>query len=148
MDMPNDKAFLIVVFPNLANEAFEVVCSPSSTNNCIAYAAGDNTMWWGTGYGFYWPSGINRSRHIKSLIALFEALGYTICSKPDMNPGYQKVALYANGENDWTHASLQMPNGRWRSKLGNGPLIEHRAPESISGEVYGNVHTYMRKAAK
>ena len=45
--------------------------------------------------------------------------------RPRPESGYQKVALYGS-QNLWTHAALQTPNGRWRSKLGVGPLVEHQ----------------------
>ncbi|MDE2787047.1 MAG: hypothetical protein OXL37_10335 [Chloroflexota bacterium] len=40
---------------------------------------------------------------------------------------------------------MQMLNGRWRSKMGKGPVIEHRSPESLTGGLYGNVHCFMRR---
>lgn len=48
---------------------------------------------------------------------------------------------------DWipTSQKLRLLNGRWRSKLGIGPLIEHRAPRSLEGDEYGRPYIYMRK---
>lgn len=45
------------------------------------------------------------------------------------------------------HAALQMPNGRWRSKMGKGPVIEHYSPDSLSGGLYGQATIVMRRAA-
>ena len=44
------------------------------------------------------------------------------------------------------HAAVQKPNGRWRSKKDQVPVIEHRSPESISGGTYGNLTVFMRRA--
>ena len=46
------------------------------------------------------------------------------------------------------HDSKQMPNGRWRSKMGKGPLIEHLTPESLSSGIYGEPAVIMRRSAK
>ena len=53
------------------------------------------------------------------------------------------LAAHASGM--WTHAALQTPNGRWRSNLGEGPLIEHQTPHGVSGELYGRPYLYMRR---
>ena len=59
--------------------------------------------------------------------------------------GCQKMTLY-DVQGEFQHASIQMPNGRWRSKMGQGPVIEHRNPESLSDGIYGNPTAYMRRA--
>ena len=72
-------------------------------------------------------------------------LGYEQCDDSDPEDGYQKVALY-EVQGEFQHVAAQMTNGRWRSKMGKGPVIEHYNPESLSGGTYGNPTTYMRRA--
>ena len=133
-----------VSFPNLRSEEFTVVEPPSEQYNCIAYAAGDTSQWWAHIPGSYWPPHATRSASVASLREAFAGLGYEQCDDSRVEDGYQKVALYET-EGVWTHAAMQVPNGAWRSKMGEGPLIEHRSPESLAGGPYGNVHCFMRR---
>ncbi|MBX3438079.1 MAG: hypothetical protein KF861_11355 [Planctomycetaceae bacterium] len=65
---------------------------------------------------------------------------------PNMNyapeAGKEKVVVYATKKPDGsidtvTHGAIQDSQGTWESKLGQGPKIRHRSPDSISGPVYG-----------
>lgn len=144
MVTPDERRRLIREFPRLANEDFEIICPPSVTYNCIAYAAGDTTDWWSYRPEYYWPPDVERSPTIDGLRALFVKRGYRKCNGPKLEPLYEKVALYAEF-GAWTHAALQMSNGRWRSKLDVGELIEHRSPDSLVGGRYGRPQVYMRR---
>ena len=127
-----ERQRLIRAFPNLANEDFDIICPESTRYNCIAYAAGDTSQPWGDEEGYHWPEEVTTSPTIRGLENLFKWLGFKKCHGPRLEPGYQKVALYAN-QGFWQHAALQMPNGRWRSKLGKGgPLIEHQTPRGVA----------------
>lgn len=84
---------------------------------------------------------------MESLTDVFAGLGYELCDDGIAEVGYQKVALYED-ECIAQHAALQMPNGRWRSKMGQGPLIEHHSPDSLSGELYGTPTIFMKKAVQ
>ena len=145
MDTPSWEQMLIEAFPNLSEEDdFEIVAQPSTQYNCIAYAAGDTSNWWEPSERRYWPDYATRSYSIESLIEVFAGLGFQRCQDSSLESDYEKVALY-EGQGDFEHAAVQMPNGRWRSKMGQGPVIEHRSPESLSGGMYGNPTTHMRK---
>ena len=131
-------------FPALAAAGYEIVGESSAEYNCIAYAAGETDRWWSHAENIrcYWPAPAQRTPLIASLVAVFTALGYEPAADDSVETGYIKVALYQqNGQ--WTHAARQMPNGRWRSKLGPGPLIEHDTPSDLAGELYGVVHCIM-----
>jgi len=112
--------------------------------NCIAYAAGATTDWWWP--NDYWPPWATANNKIESLKELFAGLNYDECGDNSLEAGYEKVALYES-RGRFEHAARQMPTGRWRSKMGRGPLIEHRSPESLSGGVYGEPAIYMRRTA-
>ena len=71
-------------------------------------------------------------------------MGFAQCDDGTFQSGYQKIALYED-QGAWEHATIQMPNGAWRSKMGEGPVIEHRSPESLSYGPYGNPTVYMRR---
>ena len=133
-------------FPNLASEEFETVEEPSNRYNCIAYAAGDTSDWWWPDGINYWPPWATLTERIESLIEVFEGLGYEQCDDSRSETAYQKVALY-EAQGEMKHVAVQMPNGRWRSKMGQGPVIEHRSPESLADGIYGGVNCFMRRPA-
>ena len=116
----------------------------SELYNCIAYAAGDTSQWWEHTPGRYWPSWATRSASIESLQEVFAGLGFVECNDGSSEPGYQKIALCEDG-GEYQHASIQMPNGAWRSKMGEGPVIEHQSPSSLAGGPYGDPTVFMRK---
>ena len=138
---------LIAAFPNLSGEAFEIVEQPSGSYNCIAYAANDTSQRWDPNTGDYWPPWAPADNRIDSLKQVFAGLGYEECEDSRLEDGYLKIALYGEEEGEAKHAAVQMPDGAWRSKLGYGPVIEHRSPESLADGIYGGVHCFMRRPA-
>ena len=144
MATSSDLRRLIRDFPNLADEEFEIICPVSDRYNCIAYTAGDTSQPWSDEPEDYWPPQVARSPTVQGLENLFRWLGFKKCRGPRPETGYQKVALYGS-KGLWEHAALQMPDGRWRSKLGRGMLIQHESPHSLAGETYGRPQAYMRR---
>ena len=131
-------------FSILASEGFDIVDEPSERYNCIAYAAGDTSKWWWPDGVNYWPPWATPTTRIESLTEAFAGKGYKRCNDYKVEDGYRKVALY-EAQGQMQHAAAQMPNGRWRSKMGRGPVIEHRTPESLSGGIYGEPTVFMRR---
>ncbi len=144
MATPRWMTWLNLSFPNLRNEGVNVVEPPSDRYNCVAYAAGDTSQWWDHTPRRYWPSYATRSARIESLQEVFAGLGFGQCDDDSFEPGYQKVALYED-DGEYQHASVQMPDGAWHSKMGEGPVIKHLNPESLSGGPYGEPTIYMRR---
>ena len=144
MDTPRWVRLLVELFPRLSDEGFEVVDEPSDRYNCIAYAAGDTSEWWDHDEDNYWPASATRSDCIESLKEVFAVLGFEQCEDSRVEIGYQKVALYEE-HGEWQHAAIQTTTGRWRSKMGKGPVMEHLSPESLSGGMYGSPTIYMRR---
>ena len=137
---------LIRLFPNLTIENFEIADPPDGRYNCIAYAAGDTSKRWDYHLGRYWPPWATQNSSMQSLIEVFAGLQYEECQDGSPEVGYQKVALY-EARGAIQHAAVQQPNGRWRSKMGPGPVIEHDSPTSLSGGPYGEPTAFMRRAA-
>lgn len=124
----------------------EIVAPPTIRYNCIAYAAGDVSEWWDIVEGiYYWPDFATRSLSIESLIEVFVGLGFQQCQDSSLESSYEKVALYEE-QGEWKHAALQTTTGRWRSKMGRGPVIEHFSPESLCDGIYGNPTVFMRRS--
>lgn len=95
--------------------------------------------------GYYWPDGADRGDGPDSLRSAFEKIGYEICTSQDLEPGYDKVALYIDDDGFWTHAAKQREGGDWSSKLGNSEDIAHQTPHCFGGSIYGNVCYYMKR---
>lgn len=135
-------------FPNLTADNHTVTSDPTDRYNCIGWAAGDDrNWWWPVGYTKrgYWPDGVAREETIQAFVAAFAALGYTPCPGGAVEPGYEKVALYAL-DGAPTHAARQLPGGRWTSKLGNSFDIDHDF-DALDGPVYGAVVLFLRRPA-
>jgi hypothetical protein len=138
------------VFPQLRGTEWRLTSPAETRYNCIAWAAGDTTQWWwprDAAEGYYWPAGIERAETLAAFVAAYSLLGYVPCSTPELEAGYEKVALFTTPDGTPTHASRQLPNGLWTSKLGNWEDIEH-ALEDICGTIYGSVALLMRRESK
>lgn len=113
--------------------------------NCIAYAAGDvRNWWWPDAAGEdTWPAGVARAETIDAFRDAFATLGYLVCDNDRLEPGYEKVALFALAGVP-KHAAKQLPNGHWISKLGSSEDVEHRLHD-LTGMVYGSVVLVMKR---
>ena len=72
-------------------------------------------------------------------MAVFQTLGYVACDHGRVEAGVEKLALYADDDNEYTHVARQLANGKWTSKLGGLEDIEHELPEDVLCDDYGQV---------
>jgi hypothetical protein len=132
------------LFPRLTATNHRVTSPSTTLYNCIAWAADDTKNWWQP--GLHWPFPTHPlDDTIAELRKVFESLGYEECPSSDWQPGLEKVALYGVLE-IYTHVARQLSDGKWTSKLGNEEDIEHDAPESVAGGIYGEVVLFMKRA--
>jgi hypothetical protein len=133
------------LFPDLARIGYRITSPPDPIYNCIAYAVGvTDQWWWPDPDGFdYWPPGVVRACTLDAFLQAFATIGYTPCPDGSLEPGWEKVALYATDEGP-AHAARQLADGRWSSKLGPEDDIEH-ALEGLEGTLYGSVVQYLRR---
>lgn len=135
-------------FPGLAAPGYYVTSARTDEYNCVAYAAGDTTRYWDCGAlplpGYYWPDRARHGSDIDALIGCFESIGFETCVDGRLALGYEKVALYDNGQ-EWTHVAKQLSDGYWSSKLGSCEDIRHKTPYALCGSVYGQVARFMRR---
>jgi len=139
------------LFPRLGGSGYDVTSRQEDTYNCIAWAAGatGNARWWwpfGDPHKTYWPEGVPRQETLEAFQQLFESLGYAVCDRAELEPGYEKVALFADEQDLPLHAARQLPGGRWTSKLGVLEDIEH-ALQDLVGTEYGSVVRVMKRLA-
>jgi hypothetical protein len=131
---------------------YEVASPRDASYNCIAFAAGDTTRKWDPNAllqpGYYWPPAALRDDGNNDLTALkrmFEVIGYSECDNGNLEPGFQKVALYAVTEDSWQHAAIQDESGAWLSKLGDEYDVRHKSPHCFEGSIYGQVMCFMKR---
>ena len=92
----------------------------------------------------YWLPGVPREETLTVFVAAFAALGYAPCDVADQEPGFEKVALFAQPSGVPTHAARQLAGGAWTSKLGTLEDIEHSL-HALEGEVYGRVVQLLKR---
>jgi hypothetical protein len=131
-------------FPRLTASNHRVTSAATSDYNCVAWAANDTKHWWQP--GVFWPVAVTGDDYgIAALEGAFVALGYVDCNENEaLEKGFEKVALYGSNL-FYTHASKQLPTGKWTSKLGRDVDIEHDSPDNVAGGVYGEVVQLMKR---
>ena len=134
------------VFPRLRGTDWRVSSEPDDRYNCIAWAANMTTdWWWPVGPGkTYWPEGAPRALALEAFQEAFANVGYRACAGVELEPGFEKIALFANDHGIPRHAARQRPSGRWTSKLGRMEDIDH-ALHDLEGTVYGSVVLIMKR---
>lgn len=152
--MPRSKS-LERAIPDLKGARYDVTSPEDPSYNCIAWAAGDDGKWWEPVPGFgsgpilggnYWPQGVPREYTLESYERAFRRQGYRRCASTDLKPEWEKVALYVDGTGIPSHAALQLPSGRWTSKMGFLEDIEHDGLDVVAGDgIYGTVALVMRR---
>lgn len=133
-------------FPGLTNASFQVTSPVSDQYNCIAWAAQeDDRWWWPDRYGIgYWPADARREETLSSFIDTFKSFGYEECNSPELEVGFEKVAIFTDQDGEPTHMARQLQNGSWTSKLGRLNDIEHDL-SGVEGNEYGRVALLLRR---
>lgn len=73
------------------------------------------------------------------------------CADGEHEPNVEKVAIYIDQFGIPTHVALQLPDGRWTSKLGDWDDITHQLealtgnPLPDKGWPYGTVAQFLRR---
>jgi hypothetical protein len=136
--------------PNLIEGNYQETSCYDTKYNCIAWAADDTTAWWWPSSSpDYWPiAGSRIEPTIWAFAAAFETLGYIECHNSSLEPGWEKIAVFAtleNGELVVQHASRQLEDGSWTSKIGDCEDVTHPKLEDVCCEDYGVDLLYMKR---
>jgi hypothetical protein len=132
-------------FPNLRLAGYSVTSPSDRVYNCIAWAAGiSDDWWWPDPLGVStWPDSVAREETIGAFVDAFRSLGYVACDNEKLEPGYEKIALYALSGAP-KHAARQLPSGLWTSKIGELEDLEHTL-DGLVGTWYGQVVQILKK---
>ena len=138
---------LELAFPGLAGGGYRPTSPPDDGYNCVGWAAGEADRWWwpDTPGRNHWPAGVPREETLAAFAAAYATLGYGPAATAEPEVGVEKVAVYARAGRP-THAARQLPSGRWTSKLGSGPDIEHELA-GLEGAIYGTVALVLGRPA-
>lgn len=120
----------------------------TSRYNCIAWAAGDPLRpWWPQSYNAFWPPTAINDLTLPAFISAFATRGYECCIDGSLDPGLEKIAIYAWPNMEPQHAARQLPDGTWTSKMGSAywPDIRHDTVDVVSGQAYGTPVCYMQR---
>jgi hypothetical protein len=148
-------------FPYLNNNNHRVSSQKRDTQNCIAYAAGDDIhSWWPLPPAvfpgrypprYYWPSGCPKEETLAAFECAFSKVGFSPCTDGKREAGYVKIAIFGSGTPGdpkaiVLHAARQSPfrNDQWRSKMGDDYDIDHQIA-AVEGPLYGVVLRFMKK---
>ena len=137
------------LFSGLRDSPYRVTSPRNHQYNCIAWAAGDDANWWWPKNApddapRFWPTGVPREETIAAFVAAFATLEFVACDNEDLESGFEKVALFVDDKSVPTHASRQLANGLWTSKLGGWEDIEHEL-HALTGEIYGTVALVLKR---
>lgn len=116
---------LYAQFPSLRSSPHRITSQPVDDYNCVAWVERALTRWYEP--GFYWPAGVPEPHGDDDLdcyVALFESWGFARCSGSTYEPGYLKIALYADGQ-AFQHVAKQLRDGAWSSKAGRLHDLRH-----------------------
>ena len=135
--------YLERIFPRLIGTNYAYKSPRTPTYNCIAWAAKDLTkVWWPDPLGLYfWPA--ERSETLEVFVRVFEKFGYHSCGNPDLEDGYEKVAIFCR-DGVPTHMARQLEAGSWTSKCGRLEDITHEL-HAVGGTDYGEVTVVMKR---
>ncbi len=117
--------------------------------NCIAWAANDTDHWWWPDpqNQSFWPAEIRREVTLDAFVQAYGLKGYLERSDATLEPGKQKIAIYAASDGRPTHAARQLTDGWWASKLGQQIDIEHEF-SALDGPTYGRAVEILARPAR
>lgn len=129
-------------FPHLKIGSFEVTSPQDARYNCIAWAANITSLWMWP--GAYFPTGKPSDISLSSFIKEFKSRGFTCCVSSKFEQGFEKVAIFANNNNEVTHMARQLNETRWTSKIGRNWDISHELT-ALRGPQYGEIFQIMKR---
>ncbi len=134
-----------VIWPKLRGDSFQKTSDPTNSYNCVAFALGDTQNWHDdTRYG-KWDDRAPRDGKVESYAKYFQLFGFVTCEEPVVENGFEKIALFATADGEFTHVAIQMSDGTWKSKLGSLEDISHAELTSISEGDYGTPRIFMKR---
>jgi hypothetical protein len=130
----DSRADLEALFPRLRDTGYIITSEYDSDYNCVAFIAGDRDHRWEPEArgGWYWPPGLPlEDFSLGNYLRCFETLGFRPCVDGTLEPGVEKIAVFADDGGEFSHVARQLVDGWWSSKLGFYEDISHGAVEHL-----------------
>jgi len=89
--------------------------------------------------------GVPHQYSIENCVRVFMLQGYVECDSPDWEDGFEKVAIYADEEDQPTHVARQRSPGAWTSKMGALEDTDHATVHSVEDGLYGKGRRFLRR---
>lgn len=126
-------------------DEFEITSPVDFTYNCFAWAAGysDHCMQPSTNQRYCWLTG-ELGETLDNFEKQFNLLWFQERTDESFEEGFEKVAFYVK-DSEVTHASRQLANGWWTTKLGQMEDITHKTLQGLEGIEYGYVKLILRR---
>jgi hypothetical protein len=138
-------------FPRLSKSNHTVTSPEDGRYNCVAHAVGSASDWWwpapASEPGNYWPRGVVREPTLSAFTTALATVGFDRCADGSLETGFEKLALYADLNDEITHAARSVAGDRWTSKLGRIEDIEHTI-DALDGPGYGRIVAFFRRELK
>ncbi|MFC4231251.1 hypothetical protein ACFOW1_05075 [Parasediminibacterium paludis] len=129
-------------WPNIP-EQHHLTSRPTKYYNCVSWALHKTNRW----IDFYYTEdgNIDIDQSGEKYAKYFEAEGFVRCEDSSLVEGVEKIAIYEDARNDFTHVARQLENGNWTSKLGEYEDIEHYSLDALSGNYYGKPKIFLAR---
>lgn len=135
-------------FLGIPDDHFRVTSDPAEYN-CISWPADDTKRWWWPAFGRFWPGPpVPFTDTVAAFIAAFQTKNYQPCAfDTTIEPGYDKVVIYATVFDEVKHMARQILDSEWSwtSKLGPGYDISHKELSDIQGPQYGHAVQMLKR---
>ncbi|KAB2922014.1 MAG: hypothetical protein F9K22_12665 [Bacteroidetes bacterium] len=131
-------------WPNLYDTSYRETSLETIEYNCAAFAIGRTDIVVDS-YGYWWPDDLVRDHKIESYAEFFKKYGFIETANGDLELGFDKICLFADGGGLFTHVAIQQSSGYWKSKMGDYEDIEHYTVNAVSGRLYGSPQIYMKR---
>lgn len=138
---------LLAKYPGLVKGHFRITSPRDSSYNCLAFAGHDTRRCWHpSAFGsLYWPEGAPADDTLDGWISAYGILGFAPSTSPDLEPGLEKLAIYADRDFP-LHVARQLQTGLWTSKLRPQEDVEHELA-GLEGDEYGRVVAVLARPA-
>jgi len=131
--------------PEIAHTEYRVTSEETTAYNCIAWALEIPDQWIDPTPDYIWHEEVERGYTVAVFMELFTRWGrYESCDNGSLEEGYQKIAIYHDGFNQFHHVARQLASGKWTSKLGSNEDIEHEL-SGLEGKFYGYAKIFMKR---
>ncbi len=138
------------MFPRLIPGSFNATSPKDGNYNCVGWVLDKlrPRVWWPDTTRQLWPDFLPLNENIKTFIVFFQSYGYELCEDDKSLPGFEKIALYVDEDDRFSHVAHQLENGKWTSKLAAEEDIEHGSLQVLTGPHLGKVWGFMKRRQK